>query len=851
MILLRLISWQYVRKHKLRWLLTVAGIVIGVAVFVGMHTANQSVLRAFHQTIDRIAGTTQLQVTSGEAGFPEEALETVQNSPEVRVAVPVIEASVNTGLTAQGNLLLLGVDMTGDRSLREYDLENNNDEAIEDPLVFLAQPDSLLITKTFAEQNGLKNGSKLPMDTMAGRREFTVRGVMKSGGLASAFGGNLAIMDIYAAQKMLGRERRFDRIDIAVREGVDVEAAQKKIQQALGAGYLVESPSARGQQFESTAKIYSLVSSVTSMFALFVGMFLIYNTFEIAVSQRRNEIGILRALGATRKQIRVLFLIESVIAGFLGSLLGVAFGLVMARGIAAYVGQMLSEVYGVAQRVDDVSADPALLAGALLVGTLTSILAAILPARDASRVDPVKALQKGRQQMIGAGENRTRRISAGLLAAAAMGCMSLARYRPLFYLGYLLAVMAAVLFAPTACNWITRALRPVLKWLRPVEGALAADSLIEAPRRTSGTVTALMLSLALVIALGGIARSSYRAIQDWLVVALNPDLFVTTSESLTSRSFVFPQEIGEGIGTIKPEVDTVQMVRTVRVNVRNTPVMLVAVDIASVARKIHLPPREGDAKTLYEETAKGNGIIISDNFALLHGFKLGEMVDLPTPAGPLPMKILGIVMDYSDQQGSILLDRNVYIKHWKDTTVNVFRIYLRRPADEPVARQRIQAMYGGRTRLFVFTNNDLRAYILRLTDQWFSLTYVQIFVAVLVAILGIVNTLTVSISDRKRELGVLQAVGALRNQIRGTIWIEAFAIGLAGLIMGLAVGAVQLYYTLEISRTDVAGLRLEYEYPFGIAAVLLPVILCAAWISAIAPAEAAVRGSLVEALEYE
>lgn len=850
MILLRLISWQYVRKHKLRWLLTIAGIVIGVAVFVGMHTANQSVLRAFHQTIDRIAGSTQLQVSAGEAGFPEEALEIVQNSADVRVAVPVIEASVNTGLAGQGNLLLLGVDMTGDRSLRDYDLENNNDDAIEDPLVFLAQPDSLLITKSFSEQNGLKIGAKLPMDTMAGKREFTVRGIMKSGGLASAFGGNLAIMDIYAAQKMLGRGRRFDRIDIAVREGVDVDEARRNLQKALGSGYLVESPSARGQQFESTAQIYSLVSSVTSMFALFVGMFLIYNTFEIAVSQRRNEIGILRALGATQRQIRVLFLGESVLAGFVGSLLGIFFGLLMARGIAAYVGAMLSEVYGVAQNVDEVSASPMLLGGALFVGTLTSILAAIVPARDASRVDPVKALQKGRQQLIGAGENRARRIGAILLAAAAVGCMSLSRYRPMFYLGYLLAVMAAVLIAPTACNLITRALRPLLKFIRPVEGALAADSLIQAPRRTSGTVTALMLSLALVIALGGIAKSSYRSIQDWLVVALNPDLFVTTSESLTSRSFVFTEEIGLGIRTI-PEVDTVQMVRTVRVNVRNTPVMLVSTDIASISRKIHLQPREGDPKTLYTDAAQGKGVIVSDNFALLRGFRLGDTLELPAPDGPLPMRILGIVTDYSDQQGSILLDRSVYKQHWKDSTVNVFRIYLRNKSDEPVVRRRIQEMYGGQTRLFVFTNQDLRAYILRLTDQWFSLTYVQIAVAVLVAILGIVNTLTVSISDRKRELGVLQAVGGLRSQIRGTIWIEALAIGVTGLIMGLIVGAVQLYYTLEISRTDVAGLRLEYEYPVAIAAALLPVILGAAWISALGPAEAAVRGSLVEALEYE
>src|SRR4029077_14723260 len=127
MILLKLISWPYVRKHLLRWLLTGAGIVLGVAVFVGMHTANQSVLYAFRQTVDRIAGATQLQISAGETGFDESVLERVQAVPEVRVAVPVIEAVVNTGLAGQGNLLILGVDMTGDRSLRQYDLESGDE----------------------------------------------------------------------------------------------------------------------------------------------------------------------------------------------------------------------------------------------------------------------------------------------------------------------------------------------------------------------------------------------------------------------------------------------------------------------------------------------------------------------------------------------------------------------------------------------------------------------------------------------------------------------------------------------------------------------------------------------------
>ena len=157
MILLRLISWPYARKHLLRCLLTTAGIVLGVGVFVGMRTANKSVLAAFNQTIDRIAGAAQLQITAGDAGFDEDVLDKVRELPEVRAAAPVIEATVATD---KNNLLILGVDMLGDRNIRNYDLEGS-DDAIDDPLIFLAQPDSLMVTKKFADERGLAVNSKL------------------------------------------------------------------------------------------------------------------------------------------------------------------------------------------------------------------------------------------------------------------------------------------------------------------------------------------------------------------------------------------------------------------------------------------------------------------------------------------------------------------------------------------------------------------------------------------------------------------------------------------------------------------------------------------------------------------
>jgi putative ABC transport system permease protein len=850
MILLRLISWPYFRRHVLRTALTTAGIVLGVAVFVGMHTANQSVLFAFSRTVDRIAGKTELQVTAGETGFDEDVLDKVQSASTVRVAVPVIEAVADTKLKGQGNLLVLGIDMTGDRSLRDYDLDSGDDAVIDDPLVFLAQPDSIILSKEFADRNGIAVGDRVPLGTAVGDTPFAVRGIMKSSGLTSAFGGSLAIMDIYAAQKMFGRGRKFDRIDVAVKEGHSLAEAERQIGAILGAGFQVDPPSGRGQQFEAMLSAYSMMVSISSLFALFIGMFIIYNSFSIAVTQRRSEIGILRALGATRGQIRRLFLGESAVTGLIGSIGGVLFGVLIARGIAASIGTLIADVYGVAQHADELATNPALLGLALAIGIGTSVVAAAIPARNAARVDPVQALQKGKYQVLSAGESRLRAVAAAICGAVSVVCLSTARSRPIFYTGYMLAIVVALLLGPLLSLALAKALRPVLKRLRPVEGALAADSLIQAPRRTSASVAALMLSLALVVAFAGMARASYDSIIDWMETALNPELFVLPSQSIVARTIRFPPAMAAEIAAM-PGVARVQMVRDARIVFRRTPVMVVAVEVGSIAQTARRNPVAGNADEMYRKTAAGEGLMVSDNLAQLQHLQLGEMLEVPAPNGVIRLPIVGIVVDYSDQQGTILMDRGLFLKYWNDDSVNVFRVYVARGTPVPDVRARILEQYAGQRQVFVLTNAELKGYILKITDQWFGLASVQIAVAVLVAILGIVNTLTVSITDRRRELGVLQAVGGLHRQIRRTIWIEALSIGTLGLVLGFALGAVNLYYILQIVHHDIAGMRLDYEFPFSTVLGLVPTILGAAFVAAIWPAESAVHGSLVEALEYE
>jgi len=850
MRLFGLLSWPYLRRHVLRWALTLSGIVLGVAVFIAMNTANRSIFHAFDQTVDQIAGATELQVTAGEFGFEESTLERVQAVPEVGVAVPVIESIVDTADSTEGSLMLLGIDMTGDRSLRNYALEDADASAIDDPLVFLAQPDSLMITTDFAARHGLTVGRAISLRTIQGDRPFTVRGIMAAGGLSQAFGGNLVVMDIYAAEKVLGRNRRFDRVDLRAREGVTVEDCQAAVERALGPGFEVEPPSSRGKHFEALLQSYSTWMSIASLFALIVGTFIIYNSFAIAVTQRRPEIGILRALGATSLQIQRVFLLESVVAGAAGSVLGVLLGIAGATLIVRYTSGVVELAGGVAQRVTELSVSPELIAAGMGIGVLTSLVAAWLPARSAARIDPVKALQKGKYQVPTTVETRLKLRLAFCLIVVSAVCPQFSGSKVLFYTGYASMVAAGLLLAPALTLWLAKALRPLLKYALPVEGALAADSLVQSPRRTAATVGALMLSVSMVVAFGGFIDAFYASVGEWLDNVLNPDFLVSASANLTARRMTFPAELGAVVAAVDG-VDQVQLIRNARLLVNQRPVMVMAIETEKIAGATRRSMIAGNEQEMYRLTARGQGMFVSGAFATNNHLQLHDVVDLPTPTGTLRLPIAGVVRDYSDMQGAVFIDRAVYTRWWKDDTVNTARIYVKKGQDAPAVRRRVLAALAGHGRLLVLTNQEVRGWITDLLDQWFVLTYNQIIIAILVAVLGIVNTLTVSIADRRRELGVMRAVGGLRRQIRHTMWLEALSIATIGLVLGILMGAVNLYYSLGMVKRDLGGFDLDYVFPVAFVLLTIPTILAASFVAAIGPGESAVRARLVEALEYE
>jgi len=359
-----------------------------------------------------------------------------------------------------------------------------------------------------------------------------------------------------------------------------------------------------------------------------------------------------------------------------------------------------------------------------------------------------------------------------------------------------------------------------------------------------------MLSLALVVAFAGLARGSYDSIMDWLNTSLNADLFVMPSPRLELRTTRFPPSMADDIAAV-PGVARVQRYRSGRIMFHGGPAMLAAVEMESVAQTDRRPPIEGDQRTAYRQAAAGAGVFVSEGLAQLRGLHVNQIVDIPSPRGAIHLPVVGIVLDYTDQQGTVFIDRRVFVSHWDDESVSDFRIFVTSGADVGTVARAITALYANRRTIFVLQDDEGRKHILSLIDQWFGLMDVQIAIAMLVAVLGIFTTLTVSIIDRRRELGILQAVGGLRSQVRATIWLEAASVATVGLVLGMILGAVNLYCMLQIVRRDIAGFHFAYDFPAVTAVSLIPLMLGAALIAAFWPARLAMRGSLVEALEYE
>ena len=849
--LLRGVTWPYFKKHWVITMLTLSGVALGVGVYIAIELSSASLRTSLRRTVDTIAGKTQLEVGSGEAGVPEAIVDTVRGVPGVLAAQPIVEAVVKPEGEAEQSVMVLGVDFLGDRSVRDWDF--GGDEVLDDPLVFLAQPDSICLTEEFAARKGLKLDDTLRLETGHGWKRFTVRGLIKPEGPATAFGGNLALMDLYAAQYVFARGRLVDRVDVVLAPGVGVEEGARRLAAALGPGFTVEPPSRRGAEMEVLIVNFGRTLTLGSWQAMFIAVFLIFNVFAVAAVRRRREIGILRSLGVARGAILRLFLTEGAIIGVAGSAIGVGAGLVLAHATTRFIAHLTEVAYGLTHSEASVVVDWRVIGIGAVLGTASAVAAAFFPALSAARLQPVEALAKGGFQRTATSSSRLRLVAGSALASvAAIVVVTVARKTFAgAILGMLLINGACLLLAPSVIGPLVRLLRPIMERLFGAEGRIATDTLLQAPRRTSATVLALMVSLGFVLTLAGLAHAFRISYTTWMNGVINADFYVTASERFFSKAYRLPPEFAEILSGI-PGVRWVEEFRGIHLKYEGKRPFLATLPLARTYRRLDMPLVEGTRHDLVFRVPRGEGIAVSDNFARLFSKKLGDTVTLETPTGPLTLPVLAVVMDYSSDQGTIWMDRSVYVSRWKDVGIDTIDILTEPSADRARIATEIRSRLSGKTdRLFVMTASEMKRNIHKLLDQFFALSYIQLVIALLVAVLGITNTLVISVAERRRELGILKALGTERRQVFALIVLEALGISIVGSVVGYALGSYLIHYAAESISATNTGWTLPYAFPWALASGLAPLLVVVTVLAALYPARLALKVAPAEALEFE
>lgn len=846
------ITWKQWRRYRLRTLLTLLGIALGVAVFFAVRTANVTLISSLTTTIEKVAGKATLQISGGESGFPESVWETVKDTPGVKIAEPAIEVVAHTAFEDEGALLIVGVDMLGAGALREYQFDETNSE-IGDPLVALAQPDSILVSRAFADRHKLKEGDRLPLFTSQGKKDFTVRGIFKPSGLGEVFGGQIAVMDVFNAQFVFGRGKNFDRIDLMNEPETTVEELQKRLRERLPAGLEIERPSSRGQGLESAVKGMNIGMTVTSLIALLVGMFIIFNTFSISVNQRWKEIGVLRAVGVERKNVQRMFLGEAVVMGLLGSALGVSLGFALSVGVELVMSSIAERLFGLVstRQAPVFRRDFALLSFAL--GVAASIIAAWAPSRAASRLDPAAALHnietRQRESVLG-----TARLVAGV--AMVLAGLALIRFAPLradLYIQFsyaVLIILGMVAALPKLSELIARSLRPLMDRLFGAEGALAVDSMIQAPRRTSATVGALMIGLMFVFATGAYVQSQKDVFDRWMKESINADLVVTTSEGARSRSWHFDEALAGKIAAL-PGVKRLENVRFLFLPYADDSVAIVALELDGWFARTKLEIQGADAATAREKVTKGEGILVSHNFANRYRLWVGDRVRLQTPTEVFDRPVAGVIEDYTSEKGAIFLERDLYKRYWNDPAIDIINVNLAPGVERVAFKNELQSALKGQQRAFIYTQEEWRSWVLKLLDQFFAMMYMQMLVAVFTAALGIVNALIISTAERKRELGVIRAIGGLRGQLRKMILLEAVVIGVIGIVTAAIAGVFNTYFLTRTAAAMIGGYTIPFAFPARVILLASPIVLAISLLAAWWPARRAVNLRVVEAIGYE
>ena len=846
-------------QQPLRSAATVASLAVGVAVVVAIQLANASSVRGFSTALDALAGRTSLEIAVPGVGLDETRLADLGWLREYGLVSPVIDADVllevarDGGEPAREAVRLLGVDILRDRPFRDYPLvDGDTPRALTTQgfLDLLTDPESVILTRRFTRRHGLDVGDRV--DLVVGERSVALRvaGILGDEGPASVLDGGFALMDVAAAQWAVGRVGRIDRVDVRLADGVDIARAEQEIASRLPAGIAVRRPSSRGAEVERMLRAFQFNLTALSLIALLVGLFLVYNTVSVSVITRRREIGLLRTLGVTRRAVVGLFLGEAGALALLGCTLGAPLGWLLAHGAVRLTSSTVSQFWIVASATVP-PLEPRMVMLAFAVGLPLALVAAAAPAFEAARLDPLAAVRG--DEDLDARERLQRRFIAGPLMLFAAGAWLAAQGPvgglPVFgMLAALAVVLGAGMAMPAVLFGFRRACGAVMGRRLRVEGRLAHANLGAAIPRLSISVAALAVSLAMMAAIAIMVGSFRETVVYWIGQTLQADLFVSTARQSPNADRGGISAATEALIAGHPAVEAIDGFKGMDMPYGGSTITVGAGRFATRLDRGGLQFKAPADGTAAMAGAIGRDrVVVSEAFSLRYDADVGDRIRLPTPAGPTPFEVSAVYFDYSSDRGLVVMDAGTFERHFGPERPSGLTVYLAPGARAASVRDELRAALGPERRIFITTNGDLRATVLRIFDATFAITYALEVIAIGVSLFGMAATLLTLVLERRREIAMLRLVGADSRQLRRLIVIEAGVLGAltqgVGLVVGLALSLILIY----VINVQSFGWTIQFHLPVGFLAQATVAVVAAAALAGLYPARLAARFALGDA----
>jgi putative ABC transport system permease protein len=816
-----------------RTALTVFAVALGVAVVIAIDLAGDAAAGSFRSSLETLRGDAALEITA-TGGVDENLLPALAELPYPLTFRPRIETFARIE-ESKLTVPLIGLDLLSEELRGTAQPQREN---FEDALA----PDAVWVSASL----GWSPGYRFRMTLNDRPGEFRVAGTLPGR-------DHFLVMDIAAAQHALGREGLVDRIDVKLPRTGESRDWTAILREVLPAGVSLE---AAGAQTDSNRRMLAAFRwnlRVLSYVSLVVGAFLIYNTIAVSVVRRRAEIGVLRAIGATRAQVRLLFLAEAALFGLLGALLGIPLGRLMAEAAVGLLGRTVSELY-VSSAPAPIELTPAAILQGIVIAVGAALASAFAPAREASLVPPVEAMARGQREYHARLHSRRNALLAIAIAAAALYAATLGPVdgKPLYgYLACFLLILASALAIPAITKAASRLLAGIARALLGAEGLLAARGLSASLSRTSILAGALSTAVAMMASVGIMVGSFRETVTAWMDAQLRADLYLAPAAATGAGRFaVMSPEVADTIARL-PEVADVDRFRLYEIRFRGLPALLGAGQTAIVSKYGRIALMDASSRgRVISQLPTGDYAIVSEPFANKHSVRTGDRIPLRLGARDVVLTVLGVYYDYSNERGYVIIDRKTLLRHLPDESLSSLAVYLKPGVKLDDGRRAVERAIAGRD-LRLSSNRMLRREALNVFDRTFAITWALEAVAILVAVLGVAGALLALVIDRRRELSLLRFLGASASQIRRLILAESALLGLLANAIGLVLGSALSLILIRVINKQSFGWTIQFHWPVALLAAALTGIYAATLLAALWPAREALRLNPIEVIHED